>query len=202
VPAGVGRPATQSVLTHAATVQDESHNHGPNPFYAHDARGAVSTVAQTLSTGQFTTSYGYDARGELASVTVRRSLPRVVGDRVQTDGSGAVVWRGSEVRSYPAAPLPSVWTKGAAEGPARGFAASATRCASRKLMSGVTYAASKMPRTTATEINTRRQLRLRRASRAGSEASTSASRSRLSRTYTCGFYNCINWVHSVFDEAP
>lgn len=21
-------------------------------------------------------------------------------------------------------------------------------------------------------------------------------------TYTCGFYNCINWVHQMYNEAP
>lgn len=52
------------------SVQDENHT-VPNTRYAYDPSGRLSTVSQTLGTvasGEITTSYGYDSRGNLTSV--------------------------------------------------------------------------------------------------------------------------------------
>jgi RHS repeat-associated protein len=59
---------TYDVAGALATSQDENHATA-NTSYTYDAKGAVSSVAQTLGAGQATTSYAYDAHGNLTSVT-------------------------------------------------------------------------------------------------------------------------------------
>jgi RHS repeat-associated protein len=53
---------------HVVGVRDERHS-ANNTTYAYDPAGRISTVTQTLGSGQVVTRYAYDLRGNLASVT-------------------------------------------------------------------------------------------------------------------------------------
>jgi RHS repeat-associated protein len=59
---------TYDVAGALATIQDENHA-AANTFYAYNEAGALASVSQTLGVGQITTSYAYDAQGNLVSVT-------------------------------------------------------------------------------------------------------------------------------------
>ncbi|HEX3584191.1 MAG TPA: DUF6531 domain-containing protein, partial [Thermoanaerobaculia bacterium] len=59
---------TYDVAGALATVQDENHA-AANTFYDYNEAGRTRAVRQTLGTSQITTSYGYDAQGNLTSVT-------------------------------------------------------------------------------------------------------------------------------------
>ncbi|MGH9457101.1 MAG: RHS repeat-associated core domain-containing protein [Thermoanaerobaculia bacterium] len=51
-----------------ASTQDENHA-SPNTFYTYDPEGRLTSVRQTLGTGEAVTSYTYDIAGNLVSVT-------------------------------------------------------------------------------------------------------------------------------------